>query len=314
MCDTITFSNVALQWIDAKRKFVKRSTYCAYNLILHKHLIPRFRDAATISEAMAQKMVIDLLENGLSRKTVKDILATLKAVVKYGSKYYGLSQSEWEIVFPTETSRKPLPVMSISSQRRLMHYISEYPTAQNIGILVALCSGMRIGEICALKWEDVDMQRRIITVNQTVGRIYDCDAKVTERIMSSPKTKTSNREIPICRELLTAFRIIRKQSPSAVYVLGGGMRPKEPRIYREYFSRLLKRLSIPKIVFHGLRHTFATRCVECQCDYKTISTILGHSNVSTTLNLYVHPNIEQKKRCLDRFSKFMGLKDLSGVR
>lgn len=301
------FKEIAAQWIEAKRKLVKHSTFCAYNLIFHTHLLPLLGDKTIITEAEAQKMVIDKLNAGLARKTVRDILATLKAIVKYGAKHYGWTTVSWEIEFPTETTAKGLPVLTKTNQRKLTKHILESPTAQNIGVLMALCTGMRIGEVCALKWADVNMQSRIITVRSTIGRIYDYDKKATERLLTSPKTRTSNREIPICRELLTALRAIRKSAPHALYVVGCGETAKEPRTYRDYFSRLLTRLSIPKIVFHGLRHTFATRCIECQCDYKTVSTILGHSNVSTTLNLYVHPNIDQKKRCIDKFSKSLGL-------
>lgn len=305
--ETKLFKEVAVQWIEAKRKLVKHSTFCAYNLILHTHLLPLLGDNAETSEAEAQKMVIDKLNAGLARKTVRDILATLKAIVKYGAKHYGWSPISWEIEFPTETTAKELPVLTMANQRKLMKHISESPTAQNIGIMMALCTGMRIGEVCALKWADVDMQSRIIIVKGTIGRIYDYEKKATERLLTSPKTRTSNREIPICRELLAALRTIRKTTPNALYVVGCGETAKEPRTYRDYFARLLTRLNIPKIVFHGLRHTFATRCIECQCDYKTVSTILGHSNVSTTLNLYVHPNIDQKKRCIDKFSKSLAL-------
>ncbi|MFC2269918.1 MAG: tyrosine-type recombinase/integrase, partial [Porphyromonas endodontalis] len=94
-------------------------------------------------------------------------------------------------------------------------------------------------------------------------------------------------------------------------VVGTSIHAVDPRTYRDSFSRLLKRLQIPPIVFHGLRHTFATRCIECQCDYKTVSTILGHSNVATTLNLYVHPNLQQKKRCIDKMSKSIDVYDES---
>lgn len=305
--ETILFKEVATQWIEAKRKLVKRSTFCAYNLILHTHLLPLFGDNAQTTEAEAQKMVIDKLNAGLARKTVRDILATLKAIVRYGVKHYGWSPVTWEIEYPTETTVKKLPVLTMANHRKLMKHISESPTAQNIGVLMALCTGMRIGEVCALKWADVDLQSRVITVRSTTGRIYDYEKKATERLLTSPKTRTSNREIPICRELLTALRAIRKAAPGALHVVGCGETAKEPRTYREYFARLLTRLNIPKIVFHGLRHTFATRCIECQCDYKTVSTILGHSNVSTTLNLYVHPNIDQKKRCIDKFSKSIGV-------
>ena len=180
------------------------------------------------------------------------------------------------------------------------------PTPQNIGVLLALSTGMRIGEVCALKWEDVDFKQKIITVKSTIGRVYNCELKSTEKIDSSPKTKNSCREIPISRQLLQSLKIVKKMSLSP-YVLGISGHSKEPRSYRDYFTRLLKRLSIPSIVFHGLRHTFATRCIESQCDYKTVSVILGHSNIATTLNLYVHPNLNQKKRCIDRMSNFLGI-------
>ena len=304
--ETILFKEVSAQWIEAKRKLVKHSTFCAYNLILHTHLLPLLGDNVEITEEEAQKMVIDKLNAGLARKTVRDILATLKAIVKYGVKHYGWSPVSWEIEFPTDTTTKKIPVLTMANQRKLMKHISESLNAQSIGVLMALCTGMRIGEVCALKWTDVNMQSRIITVRSTIGRIYDYEKKATERLLTSPKTRTSNREIPICRELLTALRAMRKAAPNALYVVGCSETAKEPRTYRDYFARLLARLNIPKIVFHGLRHTFATRCIECQCDYKTVSTILGHSNVSTTLNLYVHPNLDQKKRCIEKVSKYTG--------
>lgn len=98
--------------------------------------------------------------------------------------------------------------------------------------------------------------------------------------------------------------MVKKKTESA-FVVGASAHATDPRTYRDYFARLLRRLQIPPIVFHGLRHTFATRCIESECDYKTVSTVLGHSDVSTTLNLYVHPNLEQKKRCIEKMSKFV---------
>ena len=179
-----------------------------------------------------------------------------------------------------------------------MQYLIENPTAQNIGILLALCTGMRIGEVCALQWQDVDLSQKVITVRHTVERVYNCELKSTEKIYLSPKTINSYREIPISKQLFQCLKTVKKASISP-YVVGTSKHSKEPRSYRDYFSRLLKRLGIPQIVFHGLRHTFATRCIESQCDYKTLSVILGHSNVATTLNLYTHPDINQKKGALN---------------
>jgi len=300
-----TFQDVSKIWCDAKRPIVKHSTMCAYLLTLQTHLLPWFGTMETIAECDVQQFVIDKCASGLARKTVRDMVAVLKSIVKYGNKHGIFHFEEWEIEYPTDTENKLLPTLSLNHQRILMNHLIEQPTQQNIGVLLALCTGMRIGEVCALQWEDVDFTQRIITVRHTVGRIYNCELKTTERIHTSPKTKNSCREIPISKQLFQSLKTVRKQSQSP-YVVGTSTQSKEPRSYRDYYSRLLKRLNIPHLVFHGLRHTFATRCIESQCDYKTVSVILGHSNVATTLNLYVHPNLSQKKKCIDRMSKFLG--------
>lgn len=305
MTKHLTFRQVADLWKDSKRSMVKHSTYCAYMLILKSHLLPHFADATIITEDQVQQFALGKLNAGLSRKSVHDILAVLKAIAKYGAKHKLFDMPAWDIEYPTDTSARRLPILSLHNHRKLLAVLSANPTTQNIGIMIALCCGLRIGEVCALQWRNVDLQRRIITVTATVSRIYNCDTMHTEHYTSSPKTKCSNREIPISPILLSALLAVRRLQNGGCFVVGDGSKPKEPRTYRETFSRLLRRLDIPQIVFHGLRHTFATRCIESQCDSKTVSAILGHSNVATTLNLYVHPNIDQKKRCIDRMNKYI---------
>jgi Site-specific recombinase XerD len=259
-----------------------------------------------ITESDVQQFVIEKSSSGLAKKTVRDIVAVLKSIARYGCRHKIFPFEEWAIEYPANPLPHRLPTLSLAQQRVLMSYLIEEPTPQNIGVLLALCTGMRIGEVCALKWEDVDMIQHIITVQSTIGRVYNCESKSTEIIISSPKTQNSYREIPISGQLLQSLRIVRRMSLTP-FVVGTSIHSKEPRSYRDYFSRLLKRLDIPPIVFHGLRHTFATRCIESQCDCKTLSVILGHSNVSTTLNLYVHPNLNQKKRCIERMSAYLGV-------
>lgn len=305
-----TFQEVSEIWSSAKRKIVKHSTMCAYMLTLQTHLLPRFGSMTAITESDVQRFVIEKCSSGLAKKTVRDIIAVLRNIVKYGGRYKIFPFEQWEIEYPTNTESKLLPTLTLNHQRILMLHLMGNPTPQNIGILLALTTGMRIGEVCALKWDDVDFKQKIITVNRTVGRVYNCELKSTEKISSSPKTKNSYREIPISRQLLQPLKAVKKISLSP-YVVGTSEHSKEPRSYRDYFTRLLKRLNIPHVVFHGLRHTFATRCIESQCDYKTVSVILGHSNIATTLNLYVHPNLNQKKRCIDRMSNFLGINILN---
>lgn len=305
MQNQLSFRETAELWKENKRGLVKHSTFCAYALILKTHLLPAFGDATTITESDVQHFVFDKLNAGLSRKSVHDILAVLKAIAKYGAKHSVFDFPSWEIEYPTVTVMRQLPVLSLSDHRKLLGELSAHPTPQNIGIMIALCCGLRIGEVCALQWHNVDLRRRLITVAKTIGRIYNCDKMATEQYVSTPKTRNSNREIPISRTLFNALCVVKRLQKGEKYVVGDGISPKEPRTYRETFGRILTRLGIAPIVFHGLRHTFATRCIESGCDYKTVSVILGHSNVATTLNLYVHPNLDQKKRCISRMNKYL---------
>lgn len=300
------FKEVAINWQQAKAGFVKHSTMCAYMLVLKTHLLPCFGTMTNIRESDVQQFIMRKLSDGLAKKTVKDAVAVLKAIVKYGAKRKIFPFEEWEVNYPTESALRKLQILTLYHQRILMHYLIDNSNFQNIGILLALCTGMRIGEVCALRWEDVDFIHKVICVRCTVGRIYNCKLRLTEKIFSSPKTKDSFREIPVSKQLFSALKEVRKISVSP-FVVGNSQQSKEPRAYRDYFTRLLKRLNIPKITFHGLRHTFATRCIESQCDCKTVSTLLGHSNITTTLNLYVHPNINQKKRCIERMTNGLNL-------
>ena len=300
------FKEVAINWQQAKAGFVKHSTMCAYMLVLKTHLLPCFGTMTNIRESDVQQFIMRKLSDGLAKKTVKDAVAVLKAIVKYGAKRKIFPFEEWEVNYPTESALRKLQILTLYHQRILMHYLIDNSNFQNIGILLALCTGMRIGEVCALRWEDVDFIHKVICVRCTVGRIYNCKLRLTEKIFSSPKTKDSFREISVSKQLFSALKEVRKISVSP-FVVGNSQQSKEPRAYRDYFTRLLKRLNIPKITFHGLRHTFATRCIESQCDCKTVSTLLGHSNITTTLNLYVHPNINQKKRCIERMTNGLNL-------
>ena len=167
-----TFHEVSEIWCDAKRPIVKHSTLCAYQLTLQTHLLPRFGAAENITEKDVQQFVIDKCTSGLARKTVRDIVAVLKSVIKYGNKHGIFHFEEWEIEYPTQTENKLPPTLSLNHQRILMRHLLEQPTPQNIGVLLALCTGMRIGEVCALKWEDVDFAQKTVIVKHTVGRIY----------------------------------------------------------------------------------------------------------------------------------------------
>ena len=300
-----TFSKVAELWKADKKQYVKKSTYAAYALLIQSHLLPELGEQEEVSEEDVQSFVNQKLEAGLSQKTVRDILVVLKMILRFGAKrgYWPLRQID--IIFPTERERQDIEVLTLANQRQLMSYVKEHFTFLNLGIFICLNAGLRIGEVCALQWDDIDVASGVIHVGKTIQRIYlvDGQEKYTELIIDKPKTKNSIRDIPMTRDLLSLIRPLKKIVRGEYYVLTNSAAPTEPRTYRTYFNKLQKELGLPKMRFHGLRHSFATRCIESKCDYKTVSVLLGHSNISTTLNLYVHPNMEQKKKRIDAMGK-----------
>lgn len=301
-------SEIIELWKADKKQYVKKSSFSAYVLLTENHLLPVFGHYYELTEADVQKFVFQKLEKGLSQKTIKDILIVLKMILKFGAKNKWLAYTPFEIQFPTEREKRNIEVLNRSNQKKIMNYIQDHFTFKNLGVYICLSAGMRIGEVCALTWDDIDIDNGIININRTIQRIYVIEngQRRTELILDTPKTKNSIREIPISKDLLRLLKPFKKIVNPSFFVLTNEAKPTEPRTYRSYYKNLMELLNMPDLKFHGLRHSFATRCIESNCDYKTVSVLLGHSNISTTLNLYVHPNLEQKKKAIEQM--FKGLK------
>ena len=293
--EPLTITQVVALWKADKRQYVKASSYAAYVHQLNKHLLPRFGNQTAITSDELQAYVRDKLDQGLSLKTVKDSLLVLKMVHRFGERMGLWPHLDFRVHFPTSAEEvKALPVLSLSQQQRLVQYLQDNFSFRNLGLLICLHSGLRIGEICALQWADLD-----------IARIWLSDGQEKQYTLSigSPKTAASVRDIPITKPLAAIIRPLRKIVNPEFYVVSNAAIPLEPRYYRDYYTKLLGRLNIPHIRFHALRHSFATRCIEGKCDYKTVSAILGHASIATTLDLYVHPGFKEKKKCLDRMAK-----------
>lgn len=297
-----TFEEIVVLWQADKKQYVKRSTYYAYSLLISNHILPFFSGLGDVTEAHVQEFVFSKLEQGLSRKSVKDILVVLKMILRFGVKLGYMPHREIDVKFPTERERPEVSVLSRGNQKLVMEYVRSHFSFMNLGIYICLCAGLRIGEVCALVWDDIDVEMGVVNISKTLQRIYVVEGseRHTELIIDAPKSRNSIREIPLAKDLLKMIRPLKKVVKGSSYVLTNSARPVEPRTYRNYYRRLMRQLDMPDLKFHGLRHSFATRCIESQCDYKTVSVLLGHSNIRTTLNLYVHPNMEQKKKCVDQ--------------
>lgn len=305
MVEDKLLKDIIEEWKEDKKQYVKKSTFAAYQLLIQNHILPRFGEMKEVKEEDVQTFALEKLNAGLNEKTIKDIIIVLKMILKFAVKNGYLDYVQIDVKFPTNQQKKELEVFSKSDQKKFMNYLRDNFTFKNLGIFICLSTGMRIGEICGLRWQDVDVDDGVIMVRHTLQRIYILDEgeRHTEIILDTPKTSNSIRDIPMSSELLRIMKQFNKVVNDDYFVISNDINPIEPRTYRNYYKRLCKKLDIPELKFHGLRHSFATRCIEANGDYKTVSVLLGHSNISTTLNLYVHPNKEQKKKLINKMLK-----------
>lgn len=303
-----TFSEIASEWKTDKQRFVKETTMAVYGLQLQTHLLPAFGDRTVIEEKDVQQFVVDKLNKGLSERTTKDVLIVLKMVVRWANKHAGWdNRTDWEIIFPTKREQTELEVMTVADQQKIVKYVKDNFSFRNLGLQICLFTGLRIGEVCGLKWSDYNVANNTLTINRTIERIYTTDygERKSRVVVSTPKTASSNRTIPVSKELQKVIKELCKVVNKDYYIISNSEKPMEPRTYRNYYNKVLTQLGIAKLKFHGLRHSFATRCIENNCDYKTVSVLLGHADVSTTMNLYVHPNMEHKKKCIEKIGKIL---------
>ena len=300
-------------WIEKKKPYVKGSTLASYKLTIKKHLLREFGelDINEIDNEIVTRYALNLLDKGLSIKSVQDIIIILKSILKQATIDEICQAKIIEVKYPKSYKenfvKKGIETFNDNDYTKLINYCKEHLTNKNLGILIVAYSGMRIGEICALKWKDIDVDNEFIKIDKTLQRIYvddeDNDEDNTKIVIQSAKTENSNRNIPIIFDLMKVLKPSVKIYNPDFYVLSNEENPIEPRVYREYYKRLLNKLKIKYLKFHGLRHSFATRCINKGIDVKTVSDILGHSKVEITMNLYVHPNNDDKKKAIQKAFK-----------
>lgn len=305
------FKDLYLLWRGTKKIYVKSSTMAAYELLLNNRILPAIGNIPVdeINTRILQAFLNDLLLSGLSVKSVQDIMIVVKMILRHGAELELIPLKKFNLQYPTQNlgEKKVIETYSNAEQKTIIQYIVEHPSPQNLGILLALCTGMRIGEICALQWKNIDLENRVVKIRSTMSRIYEINdaGRKTRVVFDRPKTIDSNRNIPITSKLYPLLKKYRAVSNADYYVISGSSSPIEPRTYRNHYKNLiLNDIGLSRCIkFHGLRHTFATRLVESGAETTAVSKIMGHSNVSITMNLYVHPTMARKAESINKSLK-----------
>lgn len=300
MSEEIIFRDAAQGWLAQVREKRKHSTYIKYSMVYQKH-IEKIFESIPLSE-MTDSFVKEKLPGDLSESVRRSVYCALNRILKYASEQYSLEVVPLKKPDPAARS-KPVKVLSKSEQKQLMTVLYQGTDLFKAAVLSVLFTGLRLGELCALKWTDIDLEDKILTVNRTVQRLYT-EGRGTKTILleTPPKSEHSRREIPLSAILL---KLLIKFRNDGEYVFGGD-KPMDPRTMQYHFKKILKEACLANTNFHILRHTFSTNCIENGMDVKSLSEMLGHSDVQITLNRYVHPSIDTKRKYMDNLSVFYG--------
>jgi len=299
------FSTYCDEWIQLNKTKVKESTLVKYNTIIEKHVKSFF--GGYFPHMINSLLVCEfsnflLYDKNLSPKTVRDILSLLKSILKYISKQ-GVNLPQIDIVYPKEV-RTDMRILTKDEQNILINYLLTDMNNCKLGILLALTTGMRIGEVCALRWSDISLTDMTIRISATMQRLKNLDGTQTNKTkicIYGPKSNTSYRVIPLT-EHITELCNKKIRNPNAFVLTGETNNFMEPRTLQNRLKKYTKECGLDGVHFHVLRHTFATRCVEVGFEIKSLSEILGHASPKITLERYVHSSLELKRSNMNKLA------------
>ncbi len=303
--DKRRFDSFCDEWLRMMKNNVKPSTYAQYTAVLENYIRPQLGSylPLDISSKTVDEFKEELLaESNLAPKTTKDILVIFRSILKYTAKQFPGGFPSVDISYPKQF-RKETRILSIEEQQRFMAYLTHSMDPCRFGILLALLTGLRIGELCALRWGNISLSNGTLQVTATVQRLPNQSGSTkTKVVIGVPKSEMSARTIPLSDFVVQLCRQI-GPGCSFDFVLTGTEHCMEPRTLQYRLKKYTQECGLDGVHFHTLRHTFATRCVEVGFEIKSLSEILGHANTSITMDLYVHSSMELKRKNMEKLSE-----------
>lgn len=309
---SLTVKALMAIWLSLRSAEIKASSYQHYSALIDGHIIPRLGNVRVnnLTAEMVSAFVKELLKKGrrdgrggLAPSTVSGILSVLRSAIRLAAKKYSIRDIALFDVKGPAVRQAKVETLSAEACEMLARSVITNPDLSGAAYLLALGYGLRLGELCGLKWSDFRFSEGVMTINRTVLRIKDGDR--TRLVVQTPKTEAALRQIPVTNEMLLFLSGLREHASEEMFILTGTQKPMEPRTLQKRFKRFLELHGLQHIRLHGLRHTFATRSINEGFDPKTLSELLGHKNVKTTLQLYVHPSMSQKRKLVEAVSIFL---------
>ncbi len=293
----LTVGTLFEEWLNSVKLRVKTSTYANYRMKADRHILPEFGGLKyeKLTPSMIQDFIQKKVKSGLSSKYVSDIVIVFKTMAKYISRLYHFQNPLDDVILP-KSQKKEMQLLSEKQQNQLCSHLIRNQNLTSLCTLLSINLGLRIGEICGLQWKDIDFEKQMLTVRRTVQRVQLQTG--TKLLIDAPKTSSSRRSVPIPDFMMPLLKKFRSQDTA--YILSGTEQPTEPRTLQRRFKKILKKANLPSVNYHSLRHMFATNCIKAGFDVKTLSEILGHASVETTLKLYVHSSMERKIECMNK--------------
>lgn len=289
----------------------KERTYIRYEQLIRTHITPKIgdMDINDLTPIVLQSFVTELLSSGndktgkgLSANTVNAIISVLQNSLRTAHLLGYLREYTANMIKRPKLNERKIECFTLAEQKKIEAAVFESKKTKMFGIVLCLYTGLRIGELLALTWSDIDFGKGLLFVSKTCHDGNDGQNHI--RIIDSPKTVNSRRVIPLPKQILPLLKAVKKRS-ECEFIVADGDKPVFVRSYQRTFELLLKKLHIPHKGFHSLRHTFATRAIECGVDVKTLSEILGHKNATITLNRYAHSMLEHKQDMMNRLGKLL---------
>lgn len=298
----LTFADAAEQWLSSAKLRVKESSYANYENIVSKHILPVLGGeymanltTQKLNDFIHYKLKRGRLNGtgGLSAKSVRDIMTVYRSIESFAAREYGIRETHFTM---PKIEKKQTDVLNAFERKKLESYLLHNQNNTNISVLLCLFTGIRVGELCGLKWGDINFENGTLSISRTVQRINKHGK--SEVVIGSPKSKTSVRTVPIPDFVIAILK--KQKKDNDIFIITGNCKPTEPRTMQNRFKSILKVCGIRNVNFHLLRHTYATVCIENGFDPKTLSELLGHSDASITLNRYVHSSMQMKKNYVSR--------------